>query len=417
MDLKMDIILDKYIEHICDNNLDMCKHIINTYPQCYGYLRAAYSYNNLELVKYISNTQQYENSWKNLFISYCYSKNNDFDITINMYKPEYYIPDDYVIYLINKHGQKMIDFYIDNFPSINNINNIFRILLNYFDTDIKYIEYLHQLGADPKNKIALYNACENSSVEIVNYLVQHGADITSNYNYPLRTATRKNNIELCKYLLDIDADMYSHSDTIKTYRNNIYLIKYVNDNFVNSDPINYLSGNNSSDSIITGLEKYEYNIFYSHPNNIFDSPYDNYILFSSLEISSMNNDIDIIKLFINYGADVNYNNGSLMVWPIWNNNIPMLQLLIDNGFNVSVYDKILLEISYLSCNIEAVQLLIKYGANKNVINSDFLKDVPKIYVSILNIAIIFDIDYEIEHMNKFVETTRANILTYIENID
>jgi len=80
--------------------------------------------------------------------------------------------------------------------------------------NLEVVTYLVEKGADIHifEEEALRYAAKNGHFEVVKYLVEQGADIHTNNNRPLRWAAYNGHLEIVKYLVEKGADIYADSN-------------------------------------------------------------------------------------------------------------------------------------------------------------------------------------------------------------
>ena len=70
------------------------------------------------------------------------------------------------------------------------------------DGHLEVVVYLVEHGANihADNDYAIRLASENGHLEVVRYLVEHGADIHANNDYAIRLASENGHLEVVRYL-------------------------------------------------------------------------------------------------------------------------------------------------------------------------------------------------------------------------
>ena len=84
---------------------------------------------------------------------------------------------------------------------------------------LEVVKFLVQHGADvtSQNNNPIRWASEFGHLEVVKFLVQHGADVTSQDNNPIRMASHFGHLEVVKFLVEHGADASFMSDRDKRY--------------------------------------------------------------------------------------------------------------------------------------------------------------------------------------------------------
>src|SRR3990167_8398204 len=79
----------------------------------------------------------------------------------------------------------------------------------------------------------LIYACRYGLCELVKYLVEHGADIHIQDDYPLRSASENGKFDVVKYLVEHDADIHAEYDDaliVACQHGYIHIVKYLVEN-------------------------------------------------------------------------------------------------------------------------------------------------------------------------------------------
>lgn len=131
--------------------------------------------------------------------------------------PQRYIPK---IHMDNLHLEiycKQNDFFNIKYilsctKNPNIINTLFELSVIYENIDI--IKYLLNHGADIhyNYESALMYACEKGNIDIIDCLINHGIDVHVNDDYALILAVENMNIQTVKYLIDKGADIHVNDD-------------------------------------------------------------------------------------------------------------------------------------------------------------------------------------------------------------
>ncbi len=199
-----------------------------------------------------------------------------------------------------------IEKLLDEGANIDGINNEFPLFYAVNNNNYEIVEFLLEKGADVRkrsnhindNFTSLHVACANGNTDIVKLLIQYGADILKKDIYgntPLMIATLNNNVELVETLLDT-----------RTYN-----LASLSSSAASSSAASSSVSPSQSQSLNRIME-----LVYSTINIENDSGY------TPLNEACQNQNQFFIELFISLGADMSH--------PIENGNTPIHQLIIKN---------------------------------------------------------------------------------------
>ena len=214
--------------------------------------------------------------------------------------------------------------------------------INSYDYDRKNSESSDLRKYEPKP--ALIYAVEKGSVDIVKTLIVAGADVNSGlkgFNYtPLGAAIANGNLDSMRSLINAGAKLNSFDDMTAVrglvIKNQLEIVKLLT-------------------SANTPWDAYSYE----------DDPV--------LVIAADHNYIDMIKLLIATGANVDISDGKSLRVAISNGHVEAVKALIAAGANVNIdkpYIKNPLETAVSEGNIETIKVLLNAGAkvSKQVLN-------------------------------------------------
>lgn len=210
--------------------------------------------------------------------------------------------------------------------------------------DIKYLNC-----RDSNSKTLLIYACISGNEEIVNFLLDNGADInkgTEGGITPLMYAVCKNHIEIVKILLNRGADVNRRMTVIE--RNSALLFACYN---------NYYE---------IGKLLLEHG---ANPNIINNDVYGT----SPLLCVCQNNNYEFAELLLEYGANINItdNHNETILFHI--KDLNMMRFLLKRGINVNHANRHSNTDLIYRCikkNKEHIKLLLEYDADINYANSD-----------------------------------------------
>lgn len=127
------------------------------------------------------------------------------------------------------------------------LNIIKHLLSNGVDINAQEDDYTNDVMDVYPGNTALIETVNYENFEIVQYLVEHGADININGGDPLRDASRLGHINIVKYLLehgaDVNAKRVNYSRTALTEADDLEIITYLVEHGANvNDIIHYHEG-------------------------------------------------------------------------------------------------------------------------------------------------------------------------------
>lgn len=265
------------------------------------------------------------------------------------------------------------------------------------DSDIRLVQLLFKRGvrADEASD-ALLLASQKGHGEIVQLLLDNGAKISSRNNFELCMALRCGHLDVAKILMNNGANLelalnYAHSETffklilknsIKDeslseavlnwailYDRDIYLLKFLLENGadINKDTlILSLSSVKGRADIVKlcldyGVELKLINKYF--PTFVYNNCYNE-------RDGRENFHRDVIQLLLDYGADINANNGDALISVIESdyNNPDVVQFLLENGAKADVQNSKALRLAGNYQYIDTARLLIIHGASLAVLS-------------------------------------------------
>jgi ankyrin repeat protein len=119
------------------------------------------------------------------------------------------------------------------------------------------VQYLVEHGADihADNDCALRLSAANGHLETVKYLVEHGADIHAEMDYSLCWGAKNGHLETVKYLVENGADIHAKTNyaiRLSAKNGHIEVVNYLImdcNMVIDKDTIEYLKENNLSEII------------------------------------------------------------------------------------------------------------------------------------------------------------------------
>ena len=190
------------------------------------------------------------------------------------------------------------------------------IVINYFN---KYMSKAKK--SDKRYKKSLYTASRHNNLEIVRYVYEILFDSNNQENktlqQALQIALQNDNIEIVNYYLEKGVIYDRH---ILYHIKNTEVIDLIIDKY--HFDVNIAIFNVNPTMGIYILNKYEISIV--NLNSLLE------------RFSTHNNNTNIIKLLIEKGANVHYDNDITLLYSALYTNIKTLNLLLENGANIDI---------------------------------------------------------------------------------
>ena len=197
---------------------------------------------------------------------------------------------------------------------------------NFINVDI--LKFLVEHGANIHhcNDLMVRKAALKGELEAVKFLISCGANIhMESCDCVMNNAARSGNVELLKYLIDQGICVHKHRHIIlhAVRCGNLEMVKFlvsIGFNIHERDCI-------ISAAVASGnIELVRYLI----SQDIDVNEYQEYTLYRCANIG----DIDMLKFLISCGADINIDNGSLIIPAAGTGNVEFAKYLIDQGINI-----------------------------------------------------------------------------------
>jgi ankyrin repeat protein len=214
---------------------------------------------------------------------------------------------------------------------------------------LELVKLFHSLGADLRvnNDLPFYRACEWRRMDVMKYLLDHGADVNTMDGHAMCLYDNYNTPDFIEFLLDYGADIHTKYDKLlfnSVYHQHFYPIdsKYSNEcDFKKIDFIIEKGANlqnafiqASYDDTIYGT----YEIFMNNANKYLNSrkPGTDANKYFALMIASMNGDSDKVK-FLLENKEPYYDINCALVVAYLKKHLNIAKLLIDFGADVNIY--------------------------------------------------------------------------------
>jgi ankyrin repeat protein len=254
----------------------------------------------------------------------------------------------------------------------------------------EHAQILLNIGADIhyKSDLSLILACENKSLELVEFLLTNGGnpnaimelywedigesgEILSVLDYTISILSfhaKEGNLEVVKLLLgfgsnDVDQALiyscdYGHFEIVK-----LFLEHNVNIH-ANDDEVLRWSARNGNLEVVKLLLEHGANVHAQDDNDQNNN---------ALRWSAKHGHTEIVKLLLAYGADIHASEDEAIINSARNGNLEMVKLLLEHGANVHAQDNHALKWSAQNGHTEIVKLLLKYYSPKYILQFNLHK--------------------------------------------
>lgn len=222
---------------------------------------------------------------------------------------------------------------IDNGVKIIEDNSVFYSAC--IEAHIEVINFLIEKGVDISCNYneSLRRVCELGHLEVVKILVENGADVNDYYGSPLGNAALVGNLEMVKYLMEKGAtlemgDFYAARTACQN--SHLDILKYFIEKGLDMKATSLLSTACSygNDEIFNFLIENGANV-----NE--DNGY-------SMRAVTRNGDIERAKILVEKGADIHSDGDGLLFTAVSHNELGMLKFLIESGVDYTkTYDALL----------------------------------------------------------------------------
>lgn len=191
----------------------------------------------------------------------------------------------------------------------------------------------------------LNRSINNNSLDMVKFMLDNGSDI--NLKHPLLNSLFCQNVEIANYLIKNGADLSVKDDKGSSI---FHYVSYINDEFFIRKIINFYNGDLSE---INGINKTK---------------------ISPLEHACELNNMIVVKILIENGADVNFKGktklqSNALICAIENNNYNLCKYLLDNGTDVNFgFPRKPINVASTIADVDILNLLIDNRADVNLID-------------------------------------------------
>lgn len=253
---------------------------------------------------------------------------------------------------------------------------------------LKSVKILLENGFKITNTI-LKETCGNNSGSVLKELIKSGADITIEDNYCLKYACLEGHIEVVKLLVEHGGDIYAENCISLDYaclKGNLKIVKYLVSKglHLKEELFDIVLKSNNCKLVMYFIEQGICNREY---NDLF-------------VLAVEQQDLALVKLLIELGANVNTHSCSPIVMSVKKLDIEMTKYLISKRANVQALNNSPLMWAIVSGSLELTKLLIENGADPKVHNHLPLKLAVNIHWDIVE----YLINVHYGGIHTFIET-------------
>ncbi|QGR53608.1 ankyrin repeat-containing protein [Moumouvirus maliensis] len=259
-----------------------------------------------------------------------------------------------IVYAVNGGYLDIVKRLINLSSTYNDLT--YALMHSSLSGNLEMIQFLIDRGANihANNDIAVRNASLKGHLEVVKYLVSIGANVHTTENYAIRWAAREGHFEVVKYLLECGVDICAY---------NYYALQCIID-YGHPQIVEYISG----------LENYGeiYNKFKSEPVNI-------KYYGKNRELKSLITyaDLDQIINLIDNGAYIHADDDYILRHTAREGRLSVLKYLVEKGAYIHARDDYALRWAARRGHLDVVKYLIKNGAVSNTLDDYAMKWAEK----------------------------------------
>jgi ankyrin repeat protein len=227
------------------------------------------------------------------------------------------------------------------------------------------VQLLLEHGANPNTRGVMDIACENGNYDTVKCLLEYGTDPKLNDNSALCTACwTDENLDIVKMLVEYGADIH--------YDNDVILFSC----------LGCLGGVGETSEIVKYLIDNGINLQIS--NNKF------------LIKCVIRCDDDILKILLESGVDIHARNDAAIKFAVLLNRTKIFRMLIDYGADIHTDNDFVLKWSVLLCHKEIIDILKEMNIHSNWISPTTLSSFRSIYDTVRK----WDCEINYEELDK-----------------
>ncbi|AGF85648.1 repeat protein [Moumouvirus goulette] len=270
--------------------------------------------------------------------------------------------------------KKLIDDFIIYDINFNDLNydEKFYLLLECiknksFDHFIKFATIFNEINFSDEENLLLDTACKYEMFDIVKFLIGNGVSAYNNNNKAIKIATYYNKgTNIIQYLIDSGANPHTDEEyplCISAQTNKISMFKFLlkfncdinaRNNYCLLASVNPYNSREFIDVLI----EYGVNIHY-----------DDEIV---LKYAACNCDIYLVNKLLQHGADINFLTNECLLHVIKYGNYELIKLLVDNGVNFSQVNN---EITKNNIEMRKNNLLIDQGVNHIILFNSLVEKI------------------------------------------
>jgi ankyrin repeat protein len=278
----------------------------------------------------------------------------------------------FLIYSINESNLEYIKYFIDKGVKIININGILmsRIVEK---GNIEIIEYLYRNGLDIYMNIIsnIYKASSLLKNDIVTFLLGKLSKPINDISF-IKELVKNSNLDSLKTLINMGISIRNNIDELfllALEKSEMKIIEFL---------FNYLDNSNNPNYILSAInfnKKEIVKFLLEHGVTLFNPD-------GLLYGAAKKYNLVIINLLINYGADINFNDGELLVYSVTKNLIELTKFFINKGVNINAQNGLPLITCVKFEYITILQYLIHNGVNININNGEAIIEASNLNSSL-----------------------------------
>ena len=278
------------------------------------------------------------------------------------------------------------------------------------------IESLLKNGANTKG-VSLHLFVEKNDIKMIDLLLHSGVDINKkdeNDQTALNKAVNKNDIQISEILLEQGASLENITLHKSVQDNNLEMLQILTKYNINVD----IKNEYGRTALIEAVEAME-----GSNNKIVEV-----LLASNASVVDVSllfpircNNIDLVKLLIQHGIDVNIpltKGMSALTYAMQNKSLELIKLLIDNGANT---EGIHIHEFAMDGNNEAIEIFLDAGVNINALNNKSQSllsiAIAENNIDLVNVLLLRDANIDEMALSNAISDQNINLIEQLVQHD